>query len=85
MMNKKKFMVIALSALMAVSVIGCGTKSEDQASESAAQSEQKTYDVAKYVTLPAYKNMDVTVSGTYELTEDDDRDHVNNMCNYYPE
>ena len=85
MMNKKKFMVIALSALMAVSVIGCGTKSEDQASESAAQSEQKTYDVAKYVTLPAYKNMDVTVSGTYEVTEDDVRDYVNNMCSYYPE
>lgn len=85
MMNKKKFMVIALSALMAVSVIGCGTKSEDQASESTAQSEQKTYDVAKYVTLPAYKNMDVTVSGTYEVTEDDVRDYVNNMCSYYPE
>ena len=85
MMNKKKFMVIALSALMAVSVIGCGTKSEDQASESAPQSEQKTYDVAKYVTLPAYKNMDVTVSGTYEVTEDDVRDYVNNMCSYYPE
>ena len=85
MMNKKKFMVIALSALMAVSVIGCGTKSEDQASEATAQSEQKTYDVAKYVTLPAYKNMDVTVSGTYEVTEDDVRDYVNNMCSYYPE
>lgn len=85
MMNKKKITVIALSALMAVSMIGCGTTSEDQASETATQSEQKTYDVTKYVTLPVYKNMDVTVNGTYEVTEDDVKDYVNNMCSYYPE
>ena len=39
MMNKKKFMLIALSALMAVSVIVCLTKSEYHASESTAQIE----------------------------------------------
>ena len=77
----KKKIVILLAAMCAVSLLG-GCKSSEK-KESGNESAIE-YDAEDYVTLGEYKGIEVSLSSTYEVTEEDVRSNVEKMIASFP-
>ena len=80
---KNRFLALALVGALALSMVACGKKDEDsdKAADKAkadliATTTPIEYDVDKYVTLGDYKNLEVTLDGTYEYTDEGFNDYV---------
>ncbi|MDD6037645.1 MAG: trigger factor [bacterium] len=81
----KHVTVLALSAILGLTAIGCGAKEQQPATnEEKPTTKIRDYDVSKFVSLGDYKNMNVTVEGDFEVTDEEVTEYVNNMLAYYP-
>lgn len=71
---KNRLLAFALASVMALSMVACGKGSADAGTESKKTEKkdvkQVEYDVDEYVTLGDYKGIEVTLTGTYDFTEE---------------
>lgn len=74
---KNRLLSLLLVGMIAVSMVACGTKSNDAAdtakdskTESTKKAEAIEYNVDDCVTLGQYKDLEVTLDGTYEYTKE---------------
>lgn len=98
---KKRIISLLLVTMMVASVAGCGDNKKDEnveGTEAVAETEEGTEDAAiisassafdikgsDYVTLCDYSAVDVTVSGDYEVEDNDVTDYFQQMfANYGP-
>lgn len=94
---KKKLVIMLVAAMTAAAVFsGCGKKNAQTGSSVSAEAEDvqisakellkaTDYDVKKYVKLNDYMNMTVELSQSYEASESDTRDYVEQMISQYPD
>lgn len=83
----KKKLVILLAAACAVSMLGgCGTDKKSDKKETKEETSAKDieYDASDYVTLGAYKGMEVTLDSNYEVTEEDVKNEIESLLVSYP-
>lgn len=82
---KKRLLALVLICTMAFSFTACGSKEDDAKdtkTEETADKDKKEdvapieYDVDEYVKLGDYKNLEVTLDGEYEYTEDGFKNYV---------
>ncbi|SDB25684.1 trigger factor [Pseudobutyrivibrio sp. YE44] len=80
---KNRLLALALVGAMALSMVACGSKEDDsdKTSDQAkadllAQTTPIEYDVDEYVTLGQYKDLEVTLDGTYEYTEEGFKEYI---------
>lgn len=94
---KKKFMGVMLAAALVASLAGCGKNSDnntsdaDDTSNKAITAEEYNATIAsnaevykKYVTLPEYKGVEVTVDkSSLTVTDDDVESYISSILSYY--
>lgn len=85
---KKRILALLLCASMVISMTGCGSKGESAEATEAVENTESTeeapavplakYDLkgSDYVTLCDYSAIEVTISGDYEVTDQDVLDYV---------
>lgn len=93
---KKKVVALLLVAAMAAALSACGkdeTKQPSAGTEASAEAESGTvqfqasqieYNVADYVTLADYNNIQVEVDDNYTVSDDDVRTYAESMIASYP-
>ena len=94
---KKKIVVLLLSAMMAVSVVGCGSNKNTEDHVSATESVESTenagtsayespsFDIkaSDYVTLCDYDSIEVTIDGDYQVGEQEVKEYFAQMFSNY--
>ena len=93
---KKRVVILFLCMTMVLSMGACGTDSDKKAStqqgtqETASEvfdgphSAQMKLDLSKLVTkLADYKGIDVTISGNYDVTDDQVEQNLMSLLSYY--
>ncbi len=71
---KNRLLAFFLVTVMAVSMVACGKESAEKAETKTEKTKTDAkpveYDVDEYVTLGDYKGVEVTLTGTYDFTEE---------------
>lgn len=89
---KKKLVTLLLSAMMVVSVVGCGfeegekvaetTEATETAASEACASAAFDLKASDYVTLCDYENIDITISGDYEMSDEALETYITSWMDY---
>lgn len=78
---KNRLIALALASLMALSMVACGKDASekeagDTKTEKKADAKPVEYDVDEYVTLGDYNGIEVTLTGTYDFTDEGFAEYV---------
>ena len=77
---KKRLIALALMGTVTLSFVACGDKTETEETETTDSTEESSanveYDVNDYVTLGEYTNLEVTITGDYDYTEEGYEEYV---------
>lgn len=78
---KNRFLALVLASVLAISMVACGSNdSEKDSSETKTEKQEDAkpveYDVDEYVSLGDYKGIEVTLTGTYDYTDEGAADFV---------
>lgn len=87
---KKRLLALLLAGAMSASLMACGSSDEDKADTSetteetegaakAADPSDYEYDVFDYVTMGDYKDLDVTLEGDYDYSDQGYQDYMDSM------
>lgn len=87
---KKRLLALLLAGAMSASLMSCGSSDEDKADTSetteetegaakAADPSDYEYDVFDYVTMGDYKDLDVTLEGDYDYSDQGYQDYMDSM------
>lgn len=75
---KKRLVAFVLATMMALSMVSCGKESAEKTETKTEKTAAKPveYDVDEYVTLGDYKGIEVTLTGTYDYTDEGLNEYV---------
>ena len=87
---KKRLLALLLAGAMSASLMACGSSDEDKADTSETTEETEgaakatdpsdyEYDVFDYVTMGDYKDLDVTLEGDYDYSDQGYQDYMDSM------
>lgn len=74
---KKRMFAVVMTCALGVSATACGDSGS-------SVSKLRSYDVEKYVTLCDYDGMEVEVSGSFDVSDEDVVNYINSMLANYP-
>lgn len=89
---KKRLVALLLSTMMVVSVVGCGSDEGEKVTEATETTEttasescaSAAFDLkaSDYVTLCDYENIDITISGDYEMSDEALETYITSWMDY---